>query len=252
MLTCALLLAGLTAFAQPDSIKRRFEPDTLQQAPPDFLKKMQAQEPGKRGIDWEEWKAYLPQIVENEKEEVDLFWQLPWRRDTLKLPYLKGLTRAGPRPPYDPKIAWQRAILVPGMGQIYNRSYWKLPLVYGGYGAFFFLIDYNNQQYQRFGFAFQCAVFPELGCSPEPELQGIDSEGLRTIRNQFRRNRDFMIMLTAGWHVLQTVEAYVDAHLKGFDVSEDLSVQAAPTFVPSMGLGSNSYGAPGLRLAVRF
>lgn len=193
-------------------------------------------------------QVYGPRLFENEAGKMRLYLRLP-QRDSLVLPVPKGLLAAGSRPPYDPEVAWQRSALVPGLGQAYNRSYWKMPLWWAGYGAIGWWISFNQDRYRLYGNAYFCdAVLEQNGCTIPDDLQGIDTEGLRTRRNQFRQNRDNAILWMIGWHSLQVIEAFIDAHLKGFDVSEDLSLRLGPgSPVAAFGLP-----APGVGISLGF
>ncbi|MEO0468953.1 MAG: DUF5683 domain-containing protein, partial [Bacteroidota bacterium] len=166
-------------------------------------------------------KKQLPRIT-GEEEKAKLVIPIPWEEYDIKLPWPKGLQPQGPRPPFDPEVAWQRSLMIPGWGQAYNKSYWKIPLFYGGYGVAALWIDFNQRQYTRHRNAFLLATDEIVG-NEDPDFDGFDNEGIRTRRNKFRRDRDYAIVILAGYHLLHVVEAYVDAHLKGFDVSEDLS-----------------------------
>jgi hypothetical protein len=167
---------------------------------------------------------------------------IPWR-EAIDLPFVKAFDAAGPRPPYDPVMAWQRSALLPGWGQIYNKSYLKLPVFYAGYAGAVWWISYNQQQYERYGLNYRCAV-RTLPCSVEEALSGFDAQGLRQQRDSFRKNRDTAYLILLGWHSLQVIEAFVNAHLKDFDISEDLS------FGP--GLTPGPLSAPVMTLAWRF
>ncbi|MEZ4828652.1 MAG: DUF5683 domain-containing protein [Bacteroidia bacterium] len=195
-------------------------------------------------------KDELPRL-EKEDEKLRLRIQFPWRDDIL-IPLPKAFEPAGARPPFDPDVAFQRSLIIPGWGQAYNKSYWKIPVFYAGYGAFIWWINYNQQQYQRHGVAYQCALGLLPGCTLDPEFASFDAQGIRTRRDKFRRDRDYGVILMLGWHGLHVIEAYVDSHLNGFDVSEDLSFRARPTVVdPLPGFHTNGY-MPGVSFSFEF
>lgn len=159
------------------------------------------------------------------------------------LPWLKAFEPNTGRPPYDPEVAWQRSVIFPGLGQAYNRSYWKMPIIYLGYAGVTGWIVYQNDRFQVYNTAFLQAVDDNPDNNPDlTALRVRDAEGLRTAREGYRKNRDYGFLFVAGWHLLQTVEAYVDAHLKGFDVGEDLSV--SPALLPQ--------GTPGFSVSLRW
>ncbi len=181
--------------------------------------------------DWS--KENLPHQVErNGKDRIVVKSPL----HTIYLPVPKAFAPNTGRPPYDPEVAWQRSVIFPGLGQAYNRSYWKMPFVYIGYGAVVGFTVYQQNEFKRYNTAFLLNSDNNEANDVNLQLYRVaDTEGLRTKREQFRKYRDYGILAIAGWHILQTVEAYVDAHLKGFDVSEDLTFR--PAFSPGLGLG---------------
>lgn len=128
------------------------------------------------------------------------------------------------------------AMICPGAGQIYNKSYWRVPIVVGGFATTIYCIDWNNRGYQRFQKAYR--LLSEYESNPDPtlypngspdEFNGrYSSSFLKNLRNSYRRNRDLCIILTAGLYILQAVDAHVDAHLRDYDISKDLSVSLSP------------------------
>ena len=126
------------------------------------------------------------------------------------------------------------AMICPGAGQVYNKSYWRVPLVVGGFATTIYCIDWNNRGYQRFQKAYRLKVAydnnPEL--YPDGSLDEFggrySATFLKDLRNSYRRNRDLCIILTAGLYILQIIDAHVDAHLRDYDISRDLSVSLTP------------------------
>lgn len=143
------------------------------------------------------------------------------------------------------KKATTLACIFPGAGQIYNKSYWKVPFVVGGFASMIYCIDWNNRGYQRYKKAYNLLSayeahpedFPD---GPTDEFHGRYSASfILNLRNNFRRNRDLCIIVTGALYILQIVDAHVDAHLKDYDISDDLSINLEPsvdyTYVPSAG-----------------
>lgn len=186
-------------------------------------------------------EAQLPEVYKDSgklKLHIPIFW-----REDIYMPLPKAFEKTGPRPPYDPTVAWQRSLILPGWGQAYNRGYWKMPIFYVGYVAGAVWIGYNHRLYLQTRQAFLAKISPDP-FDDDPTFQNFDSEGIRRLRNEFRNQRDQGVLILAGWHLVQVAEAYVDAHMKGYDVSEDLSFKAHPTLIsptigtsPSFGLG---------------
>jgi len=190
------------------------------------------------------YEANGPRLITNEKEKTRLYFRIPGR-DSVTLPFPIGLLPAPKPPPFNPAIAWQRSALIPGWGQAYNRSYLQIPIFYAGYIGIGWWLNFNNQQYIRYGSAYLCvAVSNGVGCEVPADIVG-DAEGIRSQRNSFRQTRDNAVLILVGWHSLQVVEAFVRAHLKEFDVGEDLTTQVE--FAPINTYGMASFG-PGVRI----
>ena len=126
------------------------------------------------------------------------------------------------------------SMICPGAGQIYNKSYWRVPIVVGGFATTIYCIDWNNRGYQRFQKAYRLLTEyeanPALYPNGSPDEFGgrYSTSFLKNLRNSYRRNRDLCIILTAGLYILQIVDAHVDAHLQTYDISKDLSVSLTP------------------------
>ncbi len=138
--------------------------------------------------------------------------------------------------PYNPRIAALRSAVLPGWGQITNKKYWKLPLVYGALGTTGFVFFRNLSQYKEARTAFALAtdndpsndnqiIQPYFAVKDQPEI-------IRSFRNAVRQDVDYSVLFFIGFWGLQVVDAAVDANLKTFDVSDDLSLQFKPGFSP--------------------
>ncbi len=147
----------------------------------------------------------------------------------------------------DPVRAVWLGAVVPGLGQIYNRSYWKVPIVYGGFMGCVYVITWTNDQYIGYKNAYRDIYFDirdgKVSNDPGksyiailPEGYTIDRMGgstaysnrLKEWQNRSRRNRDLAIAATAIVYALTLVDAYVDAQLFDFDISTDLSLNMYP------------------------
>lgn len=144
------------------------------------------------------------------------------------------------------------SMILPGLGQAYNKKYWKIPIIYGGFTFFAFLIQYNNTEYQLFKDAYyHKLVYGENADDPVNEYEvKYDEQTLLNAKNDYRRNRDLNYILTGVWYALNVIDAAVDAHLFSWDVDEDLSLRVEPDiFQPTM-LGQRPGG--GVKLTLRF
>ncbi|MBR5333317.1 MAG: hypothetical protein IKV33_01095 [Alistipes sp.] len=134
------------------------------------------------------------------------------------------------------KKATTLSLICPGAGQIYNKSYWRAPIVWGGLASMIYVIDWNNRGFQRFKKAYSLRADYEQHPENYPNGSADEFGGrysttfLKNLRDSNRRNRDLSILLTAGIYVFQAVDAHVDAHLKDFDISDNLTVDIKPMF----------------------
>ena len=128
----------------------------------------------------------------------------------------------------DPKRAALFSAVVPGLGQAYNNKYWKIPLIYGGFFALGYYIDWNNDNYNFY----RNALFEQL--NNNSNSTGFNESQLRQITDEFRRNRDILIILTGVLYGLNIIDAHVDAHLKEFDINEDLALSIQPATVNTL------------------
>ncbi|MBR5464357.1 MAG: hypothetical protein IKU77_00965 [Alistipes sp.] len=157
------------------------------------------------------------------------------------------------------KKATTLACICPGAGQIYNQSYWKVPFVIGGFATLGYCIDWNNRGFQRFKKAYSLLADYEKNPSkypngPTDEFRGrYSSSFIKNLRNNYRRNRDLCLILTGGLYILQIVDAHVDAHLRDYDISDDLTMNIEPmidyTYVPAAG---NHYPVLGFNVGISF
>ena len=134
------------------------------------------------------------------------------------------------------KKATTLSTIFPGAGQIYNKSYWRVPIVIGGLASTIYTIDWNNRGYQRFKTAYSLKIDYEKNPSKYPngapdEFRGAyTSSFLKNLKDSYRRNRDLCIILTAGVYLLNIIDAHVDAHLQDYDISDDLTMNLEPYF----------------------
>lgn len=150
---------------------------------------------------------------------------------------------------YDPRRSLLLAAVIPGMGQVYNKKYWKLPLVYGGFYAIGRGIVYYDDIYSAYRahlyYNLENGLQGQNGVNPTTQLR---TGQLRRIVDRARRERDFMVILMGGMYILQIVDAHVDSHLKEFDLNPNLKVSVEPTFEYNAMLGRQS----GMALIIRF
>ena len=119
------------------------------------------------------------------------------------------------------KAAFYSAIL-PGMGQAYNKKYWKIPIVYGALGTSIYIASWNNKKYHEYRDAYKDRL---AGREVTGELAALEQDRLIAAQRAYQRNRDLWVLITAGVYILNIVEANVDAHLMQFNVDENLTLK---------------------------
>lgn len=141
----------------------------------------------------------------------------------------------------DPHTSLWMAIVFPGGGQIYNRKYWKLPLIYGGFLGCAYAINWNNTMYQDYSQAYIDIMdddpttrsyedFLPKNYDLNANMQRIQ-DLLKRKKNYYRRYRDLSIFCMIGVYALSIIDAYVDAELSSFDISKDLSMKVRPSII---------------------
>lgn len=146
---------------------------------------------------------------------------------------------------HSPKKAAIMSAALPGLGQIYNRKYWKLPIIYGGLGTLGYLITFNSVQYSLYRKAYLAKIDDDPLTIDEYPFASED--GLLQRLNQHRRTRDMLIAGAVLVYALNIIDASVDAHLFEFDVSDDLSLRVEPIINPDLTTGS-AYKGFGIKL----
>lgn len=159
--------------------------------------------------------------------------------------------------------------LVPGLGQIYNRKFWKLPIVYGGLMGCMYAVTWNNRNYQDYSTAYKDIMmdaeepnrpveefhtswqdFLGVGYDPKEWVTNTNFQTqLKNRKDYYRRYRDLSIIITVGVYALSIIDAYVDAQLFDFDISPDLSMHWEPSVTPQTAYSSRSYG---LNCSIKF
>ncbi len=118
--------------------------------------------------------------------------------------------------------------LIPGAGQIYNKKYWKAPIVYAGFAALTYSYFFYSNEYNEVRKSYQQALNKQS--ISNPYYANFPPEMLYSTREDYRKSRDLSIIGMVGLYALQILDATVDAHLKGFDMNENLGLKIDPTF----------------------
>lgn len=142
----------------------------------------------------------------------------------------------------NPNKALYLSLVIPAGGQLYNKRWWKAPIVWGGYGALIYSVSYNTSRYKRLQTAYLAELRNEVH-----EFSGIyDAGDLKRLRDGFDKNKQLSYIGIFVLHIIQSAEAFVDCHLKTFDVSDDLSLRFKPSIQP---VAASQYPALGVGVA---
>ncbi|NDV66445.1 DUF5683 domain-containing protein [Bacteroides sp. 224] len=232
LLLCFLQVAGIDVYAQqPDSLvveSERIIADSLERVNQESLEKLEA--------------SVSPEI----------------KLDSIPLEPIKEKKVWVPKP----QTATWLAVIFPGGGQIYNRKYWKLPIIYGGFAGCAYALNWNNNMYRDYSKAYmdimdgdpQTKSYYDFIRTNETIVEG-DMSGrypslLKKRKDYYRRYRDISVFAFIGVYLLSIVDAYVDAELSNFDISDDISMRLEPTVINDNLHRKNN--AVGLQCSFRF
>ena len=169
------------------------------------------------------------------------------RKDSISMVKKQGRDWSKWRP--NPKRALWLALVIPGAGQVYNHKYWKLPIFYGGFVGCIYAMTWNNQMYHDYAQAYMDIMdndpttqsynnFLHLGAT----ITSANEERYKNIfkqrKDRYRRWRDLSIFTTIAVYALSVIDAYVDASLSDFDISDDLSLHIAPTVISNKSIAT--------------
>ncbi len=140
---------------------------------------------------------------------------------------------------HNPRLATKYSAILPGLGQAYNKQYWKIPIVYGVLAIPISTFIYNNDLYNKTKFGYTALLKQKNGDASDvskidPALKNLSLGSMQSYRNAFRRDRDYSILwFFIGWGI-NVVDATVFGHLKEFDVSDNLSMRIEPMIQPQL------------------
>ena len=142
---------------------------------------------------------------------------------------------------HDPKLAGALSAVIPGLGQAYNKKYWKVPLIYAGAGALLYAINYNAAQYDTYKDAYSLRIDGDTSTVDQFDIQVANDEpkyteeSLLNLKDYYRRNRDISYIFMGVLYMLNIVDAAVDAHFYSYEISDDLSLKVRPAIMMSAG-----------------
>jgi len=164
----------------------------------------------------------------------------------------------------DPQRALWLALVIPGGGQIYNRKYWKLPIVYGGFVGCIYAMTWNNMMYKDYSQAYLDIMdddpgtasynqFLHLGRQITSANEDRYKQIFKSRKDKYRRWRDLSFFCLVGVYAISVIDAYVDAELSSFDISRDLSLKVRPTVIGSKAPVSPLYATSlGVNCSINF
>jgi hypothetical protein len=135
---------------------------------------------------------------------------------------------------FNTRTATLRSAMIPGWGQIYNKKYWKLPLVYGGLGITAGVFQYNVKNYNllRQAFSYRTDTISANDALIDPRFKNLSTNAIQSYRTSFRQNVDYTVLFFIAFWGLNVIDATVDANLKAFDVNDNLSLQIKQGYSP--------------------
>lgn len=154
---------------------------------------------------------------------------------------------------HSPKRAGWYSAALPGLGQGYNKKYWKIPIVWAGFGATGYFIYANAVPMSKAKAAYIWMSNGSEGDAPNDMVEDFDSPAkLLSVYNENRSKVELFSLITVVWYALNILDAVVDAHLKDFDVSDNLSMSVSPFILPNTTIPSNSQFTSGITLTIKF
>jgi hypothetical protein len=148
---------------------------------------------------------------------------------------------------HSPKVATIMSACLPGLGQVYNKKYWKVPLIYAGFGTIGYFAITNGDKYKKFETAYIYRIDNDSTTNDNVFI-GYSTEDIKIRKDYYRRNRDLSYIIGVIWYILNIFDASVDAHLFYFNVNDDLSLNFKPATIP-LYYKNNNYTVPGMKLS---
>lgn len=157
---------------------------------------------------------------------------------------------------HSPKRATIYSAILPGLGQGYNKKYWKIPIIYVGIGTIYYFADFNGNEYKTYkkAYDYKTGTITDVNDKIKDIANRYTPDNLINLRDYYRRNMELSWIIMAVWYGLNIIDASVDAHFFEYDISDDLSLKVEPVLQPAFtgyayGYG---YGQTGISLKLKF
>lgn len=158
---------------------------------------------------------------------------------------------------HDPKKATLYSAVLPGLGQAYNKKYWKIPIVYAGIGTIFYVATSNGNEYRNYRQAYDYKTGTNTDVSEDviSIANRYSAENLIFLRDNYRRNMELSWIIMAAWYGLNIIDATVDAHFFEYDIGDDLTLKVEPMIQTNYAYWDSGYGygnGNGISLKLKF
>ena len=157
---------------------------------------------------------------------------------------------------HNPKKAAIYSAVLPGLGQAYNKKYWKIPIVYAGIGTIFYIADMNGDSYRdyRKAFDYKTGTIADADKEIISIANKYSRENLITLRDYYRRNMELSWIIMALWYGINIIDATVDAHFFEYDIGDDLTLKIEPMLQTNFNEMAYGYGkcSTGVSLKLKF
>ncbi len=157
---------------------------------------------------------------------------------------------------HNPKKATIYSAVLPGLGQAYNKKYWKMPIIYAGIGTIFYFAKTNGNEYRDYRQAYDYKTGTNTDVSSDIIIiaNKYSAENLITLRDYYRRNVELSWIIMTLWYGLNIIDATVDAHFFEYDIGDDLTLKVEPTLQTNFGEMAYGYGkcSTGISLKLKF
>lgn len=151
--------------------------------------------------------------------------------------------------PHSPTRAAVYSAVLPGLGQGYNKKYWKIPIVYAGFGVITYFIVTNTREYKKYKEAYTYTASGDSSGIDNDYVGKYDEQQLLDGKNYYKRNMELSYIIGGLWYLLNIIDASVDAHFFDYDISDDLTIRVDPVMLRRH---DDYRPVSGLRLTVNF